>query len=125
MANAVMRSQGYAINIEHTMSKVFNCERFGFSGIVNSDFIRKNPMSAITATCSYLYCNSDNVKKKLIENFLDKVLFYLEFSLDELLSFETSTRTIDKLTIELEYANGEEALIDIIDKFDKLCYEIS
>lgn len=42
-------------------------------------------------------------------------------SIDELLSFETSSKTIDKATIELEYENGEKALEDIMDKFSNIC----
>ena len=40
-------AQGYAVSIEHILCNVFECERLGFSGIVNSDFIRKQPFSSI------------------------------------------------------------------------------
>lgn len=42
-------------------------------------------------------------------------------TLDELLSFETSSKTIGIETRELEYENGEEALIDIMNKFSDIC----
>ena len=42
-------------------------------------------------------------------------------SLDKLLSFETSSKTFELETIELEYENGEKALLDIMDKFSAIC----
>jgi hypothetical protein len=41
--------------------------------------------------------------------------------LDELLSFETSSKTVGIKTVELEYENGEKALEDIMDKFSGIC----
>ena len=37
MVEAVMRAQSYAVGIEHDMSRVFGCERYGMAGIVDSD----------------------------------------------------------------------------------------
>lgn len=59
--------------------------------------------------------------KKIVEEFINDTSFYMEMSIDELLSFETSSKTIDKATIELEYENGEKALEDIMDKFSNIC----
>ena len=42
-------------------------------------------------------------------------------SLDDLLSFESSCKTVGIATIEIEYDNGEEALIDNIKKFETIC----
>ena len=42
-------------------------------------------------------------------------------NLDELLSFETSSKTVGIATVEIEYNNGEEAVIDITDKFSEIC----
>lgn len=121
MGNATMRAQGYAVSIEHDMGRVFKCERFGFAGVVNSDFIRRNPLAAILATCGYIYANVDSKKQMQIEKFIEDTSFYWKMSLDELLSFDTSTKTIDIETIELEYENGETALVDISNKFSNIC----
>lgn len=67
MNNAVMRAQGYAVSMEHDMRRVFGCERFGFAGVVNSDFIRKNPLAAVLATCGFIYAEADDKNKKEIE----------------------------------------------------------
>ncbi len=56
-----------------------------------------------------------------IEKFIEDTSFYWKMSLDELLSFDTSTKTIDIETIELEYENGETALVDISNKFSNIC----
>lgn len=121
MGSATMRAQGYAVSIEHDMERVFRCQRFGFAGIVNSDFIRRNPLAAILATCGFIYANADSDKKMQIEKFIEDTSFYWEMSLDELLSFETSSKTVGISTIELEYENGESALVDISNKFSEVC----
>lgn len=119
--NAVIRAQGYAVGIEHDMSRVFGCERFGFAGVVNSDFIRGNPLAAILATCGFIYAQVSEENKTLIEKFIEDTAFYWKMSLDKLLSFETSSKTFDIETIELDYENGEKALVDIMDKFSAIC----
>lgn len=121
MNEAVMRAQGYAVSMEHDMSRVFGCERFGFAGKVNSDFIRSNPLAAVLATCGFIYARVNDVNKKQVEKFIEDTSFYWEMTLDELLSFETSSKTIGIETRELEYENGEEALIDIMNKFSDIC----
>ena len=116
-----MRAQSYAVSLEHNMERVFKCERYGFAGVVNSDFIGRNPLAAVLATCGYIYANVDYEKKMQIEKFIENTKFYWEMPLDELLSFETSSKTVDITTIELEYENGEAALIDISNKFSDVC----
>lgn len=121
MNSAIMRAQSYAVSMEHDMRRVFKCERFGFAGIINSDFIRRNPLAAVLATCGYIYANIGNEEKKVVEDFINETKFYWEMSLDELLSFETSSKTVGKATVELEYENGEQALEDNLKKFNKIC----
>lgn len=121
MDNAVIRAQGYAVSLEHELRRVFQCDRSGFAGIANSDFIRKNPLAAVLATCGFLYAKADDIGRTQIENFIVDTRFYWEMSLDELLSFETNSKNIGNGTIELEYENGEKALEDIMDKFSEIC----
>ena len=121
MVEAVMRAQSYAVGIEHDMSRVFGCERYGMAGIVDSDFVRRNSLAAVLMTCGYIYGLVDDLGKKTIENFIEETSFYWEMNLDELLSFETSSKTVGIATVEIEYNNGEEAVIDIMDKFSEIC----
>lgn len=72
-------------------------------------------------TCGYIYGLVDDLGKKTIENFIEETSFYWEMNLDELLSFETSSKTVGIATVEIEYNNGEEAVIDIMDKFSEIC----
>lgn len=44
MDNAVIRAQGYAVSLEHEIRRVFQCDRSGFAGIADSDFICKNQL---------------------------------------------------------------------------------
>lgn len=121
MTDATMRAQSYAVDIEYEIRRVFKCDRFGFAGIVNSDFIRRYPLATILATCGFIYANVDEEKKKMVEQFINDTEFYWEMSLDELLSFETSCKTTGIGTVELEYENGEKALNDIKEKFSVIC----
>ena len=121
MVEAVMRAQGYAVSMEHDMSRVFGCNRGGMSGIVDSDFIRRNSLAAVLMTCGYIYGLVDDLGKRTIEKFIEETSFYWKMNLDELLSFKTSSKTVGIATVDIVYDNGEEAVIDIIDKFSKIC----
>lgn len=118
---AKSRAQGYAADLESELRRVFQCDRCGFAGIANSDFIRKNPLAAVLATCGFLYAKADDVERKQIEDFIEDTKFYWEMSLDELLSFESNSKKAGGGTIKLNYENGEKALEDIMNKFGKIC----
>ena len=72
-------------------------------------------------TCGYIYGLVDDLGKRTIEKFIEETSFYWKMNLDELLSFETSSKTVGIATVEIAYDNGEEAVIDITDKFSKIC----
>ena len=44
----IMKAQGYAVDIEHVLRRIFDCDRYGFGGEVNSDAIRKHPFLSMT-----------------------------------------------------------------------------
>ena len=119
MNDAVMRSQGYAVSIEHSMSAVFNCGRGGVGGLVNSDYIRKRPYAAMCCTLTAVYA-VDPSKKEAVETFIEDNMFYSDWSIDELLSFDTNTKVINGIEYTLEFDTGETALQSIIEKFDAL-----
>lgn len=70
----VMRAQGFAVEIEHILSNIFECERYGFGGQVTSDKIRKPPYLSMTQGLAYLYALHPQ-KRKLIENFVEHFSF--------------------------------------------------
>ncbi len=111
------RAQGYAINIEHILCNVFDCERFGFGGIVNSDFIRKQPFTAMACGLSFVYSTASDIKGIMIKKFIEDYSFFSEMSLDLLLSFETSTKDIDGISYEINFENGKTALEKMIEDF--------
>lgn len=117
----MMNGQSYAINIEHILCNVFECERFGFGGVVNSDFIRRQPFAAMLSGLGYLYANSDSEKKKLIENFIEKNSFYSKMSVDELLSFVNRVNVIDGIEIDIGFENGVKAIEYIVEEFEAIC----
>lgn len=122
--NGVIKAQGYAIDLEHTMREVFGYDEMvteGLAAIVTSDFIRSNPLAAVLTTCGYIYGKVDEISKQKIDDFINETRFYWEMKMDDLLSFETSSRTIGLKRVELEHESGEKALNDIKNKFEKIC----
>lgn len=114
-------AQGYAVSIEHILCNVFDCERFGFGGIVNSDYIRKHPYSAMTCGLACLYATANSTRRAEITKFVENFYFFSDMSLDELLSFDSSEKVIDGVTIGIDYDNGEKAVEDMIEKFRDVC----
>ncbi len=115
----VMKAQGYAVEIEHSLRRVFECERFGFGGQINSDCIRKHPYLSMTQGLAYLY-GLFSYKRNMIDCFNEKFSFYSEMSLDELLSFVSNEKTIGIATIQIDRANGVEQVEYMIEEFDKI-----
>lgn len=115
----VMQAQGFAVEIEYILCHIFECERFGFGGQVNSDAIRKHPFLSMTQGLGYLYALYSE-KRKDIDNFNDHFCFYSEMSLDELLSFDANEKNIDKCTIHIEKENGLEQVKYMISEFRKI-----
>ena len=106
--------QSYAIEIEHQMWKIFNCERFGVGGLVNSDYIRKYPFHSMVCALMHLYSTSN---KKAIESFFENYSFYADWSIDTILSFENQEKVIDGITYQLDAENGQKVLEKMLDKF--------
>ena len=115
----VMKAQGFAVEIEHILSNIFECERFGFGGQVNSDRVRRHPYLSMTQGLAYLYALCPQ-KKKVIDRFVESFSFYEEMSLEELLSFDTNEKVIDKCTIQIEKYNGLEQVEYMIEEFRKV-----
>lgn len=116
----VMLSQSYAVRIEHILCRIFSCERYGVGGIVNSDHIRKHPISSMIHAATYLYAKADFKRKETIEKFIEDVTYYSEWSIDTLLSFETNEKVISGITYGLEFGNGRQELEHIIEEFEKI-----
>lgn len=112
----LMKAQGYAVEIEMILRNIFKCDRFGFGGQVNSDAIRNHPYLSMTQGLAFLYATEEN-KRKQIDRFVDEFSFYSDFSLDELLSFDTNEKVVGFTTIRLTKNNGLEEVEYIISAF--------
>lgn len=112
----VMKAQGYAVDIEHILCNIFECNRYGFGGEVNSDSIRKHPFLSMTQGLAYAYALHPE-KRINIDAFIKRFSFYADMSLDELLSFDTNSKIIGITTKEIEKENGLEQVEYMIAEF--------
>lgn len=95
------QAQGHAVSLEMMMRKVFKCERGDLGGIINSDYIRSNPLVAIVATCAHIYPQSQEGREK-IDSFIESsIQFFGNSSLDDILSNE-SPKDIENVFINLK-----------------------
>ena len=114
-----MTPQSYALSIEDILRKVFSCNTSldTVGGIVNADYIRKNPIMSLVHASTYLYAEADTDKRKSIEDFIDNTSIYNQFSIEDFFSFEGKSKAIDGITYELDSENGKEELNNIIEEF--------
>lgn len=71
----------YAIELEMLVRKAFKCERFGVSGLANSDHFDYEPFDAAIMIISYLYAKDLIDSHSQFETFIDKydtIFKYLE-----------------------------------------------
>ena len=115
----VMLSQGKAVSIELVLRSVFNCDRYGFGGQIDSDCIRQHPFLSMTQGLAVLYERNPE-KRKDIDEFIDNFSFFESMSIDYLLSFDTREKIEGIQTIKIEKENGLEQLDFIIDCFRAL-----
>lgn len=115
----VMRAQGLAGEIEFILRDIFECDRFGFGGQVNSDRIRRHPYLSMVQGLAYLYAINPQ-KRNAIDAFVEHFSFYEDMRMDELLSFDTNEKTIDKCTIQIEKENGLAQVEYMISEFRKV-----
>jgi hypothetical protein len=121
METKIINGQAYAHPFEYIMRDVFQCDRGGACGMADADFIRKDPFTAVVATCMYIYANAGVEKKRKIEEFLNDASFHFQFDFDTLLSFESNEKEVDGATYTLSYSNGEETIEALEKKFRDIC----
>lgn len=120
----MLNPQNYAIRIEQIMCDAFECDRFDIGGLVNSDYIRKYPFTAMMSTVMFLCKRNDSDSIVIASDFFDKYQHYGQWNIEELLSIESNSAEIDGGNYKLEYANGEEAVNVIITAFSEVCKEL-
>ena len=120
----MLNPQNYAVSIERIMRNVFDCDRSDVGGLVESDYIRNYPFTAMMSTIMYLCNSKDSNHIILVSNFFENYSYYGKWSIDELLSFDSNSKEIDECNYEIEYANGEEAITAIIAAFSEICTQL-
>lgn len=116
-----MNAHAYAIEIEHILRNVFNCERGGFAGLIDADSIEHNCYVSIACALGYLYAKSDSAKQKEIEKFISDYGYCLDFGISGLLLFTSNERVINGASYSIDYNSGEKALEVIIEALSKVC----
>ena len=112
----IMLAQGKAVFIEQILRSIFDCDRCGFGGQINSDCIRRHPFLSMTQGLAVMY-ERNPAKRKEIDSFIERFSFYENMSMNDLLSFDTKKKTEGVGTIVIEKENGLEQLDFMIDCF--------
>lgn len=114
-----MYPYSYAVEIEHILSKMVGCKRWGFASAIEADSIERNWYGSVYFVLGYLAAlNSE--KANDIAEFIDRFSFYFSFDLKTLLSFETDSGSDGVFIYELAHANGMEAVEAVAASLHKL-----
>jgi len=116
-----MNAHSYAIEIEHILRNVFNCERGGVAGLIDADSIEHNSYVSIACGLGYVYAKSDSLKQTEIEKFISDYGYYLDFGINGLLLFTSNEREINGSSYSIDYDNGEKVLEAIIEALSQVC----
>lgn len=74
----------YAFQIEVTLNSIFNCEKFGIGGIVDSNFIAKEPFIPMGLILGNFYNKVDPSFKVKIDKFFEKYYLDMGKSIEEI-----------------------------------------
>ncbi len=116
----MVNPQNLAIRIEKIMRNVFECDRFGMGGLVESDYIRKNPFTAMMSTIMYLCERNNSNSVNIASDFFEKYSYYGQWSIDQLLEFKSNTPENNGC----KFTNGEEIMDAIINAFSEVCRQL-
>ncbi len=119
-----MMTHSYAVRIEHIMSTILKCERFGAANLANADVIERNWYGPVFYALGYLAAQN-NTCKEAVEKYIEKYAYYFQFDMRTLLHFESNTQIIDGSSWEIGYNNGKEAVESIISDFRDLAHQYS
>ena len=75
-------SHSLAVSIEWTLRRVFDCERFGLGGFVNSDNIESKPMESFRLGFAAIYADASSDRRSRIDRFLEDNSQYEDLNID-------------------------------------------
>lgn len=113
-----MNSQEWAKQIEDIMAEIFDCDRFGMGGIVNSYYISEYPIHVMFCGLTYLY--GMGLEENEIRAFFEKVSMYAPFSIDDFLRAKNQNVVVKDREYTMDEADGELQLKAIIQEFSEL-----
>lgn len=118
-------THGIALNIENLMSKYVNSEKLcGRGGVLNADFIERNPYFAIMCSLFYVAGNDPDRCDDYINDFMEVFSFdhYSKMAIADILNANGATQTYEG-TEYVGCKDGKEVISDmesfIRDRFDK------
>ncbi|MGL5641143.1 MAG: hypothetical protein ACRDDM_02680 [Paraclostridium sp.] len=84
-------SHSKAVSLEHTIRRLFNCDRFGFGGYIDSDMIEKKPMQLLALGLATVYNSKNQETKNQIDVFLEDTFRYEDLSIEQINEDEFET----------------------------------
>lgn len=118
-------THGIALKIENLMSKYVNSEKLcGRGGVLNADFIERNPYFAIMCSLFYVAGNDPDRCDDYINDFMEVFSFdhYSKMAIADILNVKGTTQYFDD-TKYADCKDGKEVILDmesfIRDRFDK------
>ncbi len=115
------RKHNYALQIENILRNTFECGQGGFMGLARADYVENNLQAAIIAAISYR-CGQSDEYLKMGEEFLKEFEYYIKLGFDELLKYNSETRSfMDGLySLEEKYSDVDDLLEKLIDSFERV-----
>ena len=65
-----------AIELEHQVRRLYDCDRGGVSGMVDADYFEGHPIQAAVLVVSYIYANHRESGPYQFDEFLNNVLSF-------------------------------------------------
>jgi len=104
-----------AVSIEFMLRREFDCNRGGFGGIANADFVEYHWYTAIAAGLGFRYATANEAKRSEIKLFIHRFGYYLEIDLNKLLAFSSNTSIVNGSQVTIDYENGSVAISAVIE----------
>lgn len=96
-------SHSYAISIEWKIRKAFHCDRCGFGGIADADFIDSvgGMYTAMACSLATIYNDLDSDNKKRVDMFLDSNSYFSDKSIEQIIE-ESGIKEVERIIKEYE-----------------------
>ena len=104
------------------MASALHCSSYDPKSFIDATSIELHPFHSMMYTLMTMY---DPIKTKPhIDAFYNKYSQYADYSMSEILSFETDTKVDGITTIQISYDNGQQAIESMIEEFRNLCNQL-